>query len=73
MRSQQIGHFCHRARFSGGAPASSECMYRIRQGAQKMCPHLAIRGAVGSPKQIGQDAAWDLEDTMICRTLSQSR
>ena len=66
MLSQQIGHFFHLALFSGGGLlASSECMYRIKHEVQKMCPHLAILGAVGSLRHIGHEAACVVEDAMI--------
>lgn len=58
--SQHIGHFFHLAFFSGiGLESLVECIYRIRQGKQKICPHLAIRGATGVDRQIGQLVDWD--------------
>ena len=68
-----MGHFFQRAFFSvDGLEPSSECIYRIRQGRQKMWPHLAILGATGVPKQIGQAASCDCVETRIWRTLLQS-
>src|SRR5437016_2251507 len=74
MRSSQIGHFFHLARFSVATSDSSvECMYRIRQGRQKMCPHLAMRGATGVERQMGQLVDCVSAEAKICKIESHSR
>lgn len=48
-------------------------MNRIKQERQKIWPHLAMRGATGSERQIGHDADWDSGDAITCKMLVHSR
>jgi hypothetical protein len=70
-----MGQLFHLGPLGAFNPSSLELEFinRIRQGRQKMCPHLAIRGATGSERHIGQDVTCDAEEAIICRTSFQSR